>query len=364
VKRLLLLLALLLVSIQEPVFTSGFESVYITGDISTTSSKDGWIEGEDFTALKTGDYPGLPWVKQAYGWFQGGRMEIDQTAFGYQVLRLHNTHTIDGLSRSQWQLNHVPHYWDDDGLPNTFDQQYIRYKMYIPSIDIAYRDAAPWYMIWESHTWPQFENGNLTRHGIYLQKRANSDHWYFWVVQTRPEGCHRHYNDPVGCEAYWENVEGQNFPVPFDRWFTFEVFFKYHETEGEWYVAVDGTPVADYQGQTRWNGEKFHDIQPFKNYHSGVYGETSIYYDDLEIWNDYPPKCVRVTWLLGLKLRPSPSMYNLTYSWLSPGMVIEPLSIVENEEGVWAEFGRGWWFAMSLVNRPHDSYAEIVSCDE
>jgi hypothetical protein len=159
--------------------------------------------------------------------------------------------------------------------------------MYIPKeIETlySYSESAKWYMIWESHSWVSED----TRHGIYIRKDTNSNHWYFEVVQQRPEGA---------ANTLWENVDKQDIAVPFGEWFTFDVFFKYHETDGEFYVAItrEGKPrqvVAHFKGRTKFD-QKLHDQMVFKLYHHRDYldklGETSHYYDDFEIWSDYPP---------------------------------------------------------------------------
>ena len=287
-------------------FKSGFEgTTHITGEISTTSSKNGWIEGldgplGDWSSLKGGNYNNLDWVVSAAGWFQGGRLEIaqDPTGADNQVLRLRNTHG----GRSQWELRQAI-FWADDGTPNKFDQQFYTYRMYIPS-DIttvpAFNKWSEWYMIWESHQWADFPEGDKIRHGIYLRKRPDSNHWYFSVQQSMPAGCNGYDGPPYdgACEIYWDNKgAGQEIAVPFDQWFTFDVFFKYHETDGEWFVAVtregqERETVAHFTGKTK-NNEKLHDQTLFKMYANGVYldalGEYSQYYDDLEIWSDYPP---------------------------------------------------------------------------
>lgn len=291
-------------------FKSGFEgTTRITGEISTVSGKDGWIEGidgslGDWSSLKVGNYSNLDWVVQAIGWFQGGRMEIvlDPTGLKNRVLRFRNTAVVSGVSRSQWQLNQV-NYWTIDGVPNRFKQQFYRYRMYIPSDItkiISYGSRAPWYVIWESHSWNEYwSEGEQTRYAVYLQKRENSNLWYLNVQQSNPENC----TDPYGishtaCKVFWDNRGvGQSIAVPFDEWFTLDVFFKYSETDGEWYVAItrDGQKrqeIAHYVGRTKY-GEKLHDQMIMKMYANAAYqkalGEYSQYYDDLEIWSDYPP---------------------------------------------------------------------------
>ncbi|MFC1647146.1 hypothetical protein ACFL1A_02550 [Patescibacteria group bacterium] len=297
-------------------FKSGFEGgTHITGEPSITSSKDGWIEGidssvptalGDWSKLKNNGDEYLDWLVQAAGWFQGGRMEIvqDPAGFSNKVLRLHNTNVVGGVSRSSWELRQAV-YWNNDGKPNRFDKQFYRFKIYIPS-DIttvaSYSRWSPWYMIWESHAWAEeyFSDGEKTRYAIYLRKRPNSNHWYFSVQKSRPTGCGG-YNGPLdsdSCELYWDNQGvGQIIPVPFDQWFTFELFFKYSETGGEWYVAITRNGeqrevVAHFQGQTKYD-QKLHDQMMFKMYHNQIYtqelGETNQYYDDFEIWSDYPP---------------------------------------------------------------------------
>ena len=81
-----------------------------------------------------------------------------------------------------------------------------------------------------------------------------------------------------------------------------------------------------------------------------------------------PLQCVRVIWDkgtfdAGLNLRPGPSMFNeANYrSFLGPGLVFEPLQVVTNWQGTFAEFGRGWWIAMDL-SWNSNVYAEVVQC--
>jgi hypothetical protein len=58
--------------------------------------------------------------------------------------------------------------------------------------------------------------------------------------------------------------------VGLHAWFTFEIFFRYHETNGEFYASIkrDGRPkqtIADFKGQTKF-GTKLHDQMMFKLY--------------------------------------------------------------------------------------------------
>ncbi len=467
-KKIILLLALILTACSPslvtlatptfpraegfaPSFMSGFEgTTHITGDASITSAKDNWIEGVDgslgnWSSLKTGNYSSLDWVKQAYGWFQGGRMEIvqDPTGANNKVLRLRNTNVVGGVSRSQWHLNQAV-FWRDDGTPNKFDQQFYRYRMYIPSNITtvpSFSSWSPWYMIWESHTWPEFSGGETARHGIFLQKNPNSSVWYFKARQTSPDNCDTFEGSTSSCVVYWDNKEHQNIPVPFDQWFTMEIFFKYSETDGEWYVAItkEGQPrqeIAHLEGRTKY-GAKLHDQTVFKMYHSSEYtnvlGETSQYYDDFEIWNDYPPgyftsitgtpshsptitpgstatliptasftytpipptasptftatkspnppptytptqtatstpiptpqkQCIKSVWYRQLKVRPSPSMYNITFGLnIDPGAVIPIEEIVTNFEGTFGKINWGSYAAMKLTSNQR-TYAVITAC--
>lgn len=370
------------VSVPVLQFSSGFEgTTHITGTVSTTTSQDGWIEGNDgllgnWSALKIGNYSNLSWVHQAYGWFQGGRMEIvaDSTDAANHVLRLRNTNAIGSASRSQWELNQVV-FWNDDGLLNQFMQQFYRYRMYIPSDitrTVSYSNHAPWYMIWESHTWPQFAGGELTRHGIYLQKNGNSNVWYMNVIQERPEGCHYYEGPGPDCVAYWDNQENHNISVPFDQWFTFEVFFKYSSTDGEFYVSItrDGQPrqvIAHYLGQTQWDN-KLHDQMIIKMYHDSAYlstlSQTVQYYDDLEIWSDYPPGyfepapepelCYEIIEKTS-GLRRAPTMWEPSYSYAVQNQRFIVEAVLPNEDppdalypapAVFGQIGENAYFAI------------------
>jgi hypothetical protein len=266
-------------------FQSGFENdVRIDGK---------WIRGIDFSTPEgmnnwdsLSSY--LPWVVDAYTYFQGGSQEIiqDPKDPDNMVLHFHNISAEGNVSRTQWELFQVIR-WTDPGGPNLFDKQFYRYRLLIPpdiQNVIGYEERAPWYMIWEAHAWESED----TRHGLYITKQRNSDHWYFQAVQERPEG----YKNVL-----WENTENQEVAVPFDEWFTFEVFFKYHETEGEFHVAITTEEngrqtVSDFIGTTKFD-TKLKDQMMFKMYHSSQYfdllpGGVHHYYDDFEIWSDYP----------------------------------------------------------------------------
>lgn len=282
-------------------FKSGFEGTTKVNQLRSDYSDIVGLDGSlgDWSSLQNGTYSNLDWVKFSYAYLQGGQIDIvsDPTGGNNHVLRLQNTGT-----RTQWQMNQIPTYWKDDGQPNKFSQQFYRYRIYIPSNITtvpSYSSRAPWYMIWESHTWNSspFPGAEQTRHGIYLQKDQNSDLWYFNVIQERPEGCHYYDGPGPNCTTYWDNSEHQNIAVPFDQWFTLDVFFRYNETNGRFYVAItkEGSQrqlIADFQGKTKYE-QKLHDQMIIKLYHDASYtsklGTTRQYYDDLEIWSDFPP---------------------------------------------------------------------------
>jgi hypothetical protein len=271
------------------LFKSGFEpDTHVVRDKMKGIDYSGPPGANSWDRLS--DY--LPWVLVGDGYFEGGSMEISADPFdpANHVLHLHTFEDVNGYARSQWSLEQV-HNWYLEGGPNLFKQQFYRFRMLIPRrIATLYPDheKSRWYMIWESHTW-KFEN---TRHGIYIGKAAYSDEWHFLCVQRYPGSRGR---------ILYENEIYQNVLVPIGEWFTFEIFFKYHETDGEFYASIkrDGQPkqaIADFKGRTKF-GTKLHDQMMFKLYHDGDYikrtsalGLDGIhqYYDDFEIWSDYP----------------------------------------------------------------------------
>jgi hypothetical protein len=269
-------------------FKSGFEpDTYVLDDkikgidLSGPPTANNWDKLSDY----------LPWVLEGDGYFEGGSMEISTDPFkpANHVLHLHTFEDVNGYARSQWSLEQM-HAWYVEGEPNRFKQQFYRFRMLIPeriATLYSYDEKSRWYMIWESHTW-EFEP---TRHGIYLFKLANSDHWGFRAVQQ----------SSINDEYFYENVPYYDVEVPIGQWFTMEIFFKYHKIDGEFYASIrrDGQPkqtIADFIGRTKY-GTKLHDQMMFKLYHDGDYitrtsalGLDGIhqYYDDFEIWSDYP----------------------------------------------------------------------------
>jgi hypothetical protein len=270
-------------------FKSGFEpDTYILDDkikgidLSGPPTANNWDKLSDY----------LPWVLEGDGYFEGGSMEISTDPFNpsNHVLHLHTFEDVNGYARSQWSLEQM-HAWYVEGEPNRFKQQFYRFRMLIPeriATLYSYDEKSRWYMIWESHAW-EFEN---TRHGIYIGKAAGSDEWHFLCVQRYPGS---------RGEILYENENYRDVIVPMGEWFTFEIFFKYHKIDGEFYASIrrDGQPkqtIADFKGRTKF-GTKLHDQMMFKLYHDGDYikrtsalGLDGIhqYYDDFEIWSDYP----------------------------------------------------------------------------
>ncbi len=244
----------------------------------------------------------VPWAKYQSYYAEGGGWKIsrDPKNINNHVLHLYNRGAVGNVSRSQWTLKQVANTaWQDDGEPNLFNQQFYRFRIYIPEKIknlYSYSESAAWFMIWESHAWePElFAGGENTRYAIQLEKKQNRNFWNFRVVKQRPEGINNWYN----CNV----AEYCQVAVPFGEWFTMEIFFKYDETDGVFYVAIkrDGYPrqiVANFTGQTK-HDQKLHDQMMFKLYHDPDYlvrlatqgdAGTDLYYDDFEIWSGYPP---------------------------------------------------------------------------
>jgi hypothetical protein len=282
----------------ELLFQSGFEPNVV---FANRSAEAGTIQGIDQSVSPgINDWDKLPnyldWMATQISYVEGGNLALvqDPTDPTNRVLQLKNTREENGRTRSQWSLYQADgsNHWVPSGTPNKFDKQFYRIKMFIPAeIETLYSfsEWSRWYMIWESHAWA----GDQTRHGVYIKKESNSNHWYFQVVQESPEG----YQNVL-----FENTANQDVAVPFGEWFTFDVFFKHHDTNGEFYVAITTDDrghqqVANYRGKTK-NGNKLHDQMMFKLYHDtdilnrmqnlGFDGTTQ-YYDDFEIWSNFPP---------------------------------------------------------------------------
>jgi len=271
-------------------FKSGFEA-------------DTYVLDDDIKGIDNSGLPGannwdnlsgyLPWVLYGDAYFEGGTMYISTDPFNStnKVLDLHTFQDAGGYARSQWELEQV-HNWYVEGEPNLFEQQFYTFRILIPErIDTLYstEERAGWYMIWESHAW-DFEP---TRHGIYLVKLAGSDRWGFRVVQQ----------SSINSEYLYENTQYYyDVDVPIGEWFTMDIFFKYHESDGQFYAAIqryggERQVIANLTGQTKY-GTKLHDQMMFKLYHHSDYLNRSQalgldgihqYYDNFEIWSDYPP---------------------------------------------------------------------------
>ena len=280
-------------------FKSGFE-----GQVRVEKGRR--IVGKDSSAPKgvndwdkLTDY--LSWNKKTGAYIQGGSMEItrDPENPRNRVLHFHNKkpNPTKRNSRTEWKLNQVladerfGHNFNyGEGDPNLFDKQFYRMKMFIPKAlknAVSSNEKAPWYMIWESHAW----RGEPVRHGIYLQKPKNG----IWSFNVRQQ-----FVKDEGKPISWQ--KNQPVEVPFGEWFTLDIFFKYHETQGEFYASItrqgkSRQKLGHYKGPTKF-GYKLVDQQPFKLYHDSKWlkkipSGIHQYYDDFEIWSDFPPGYIK-----------------------------------------------------------------------
>jgi hypothetical protein len=263
--------------------------------------------GRSFTGQDPGDAlsnwdtisSALPWVTSHGTLLEGGTVSIaDDPAGGTNKVLHCNTTAISpnyvpGVNgnykaRAQYDFRQRDT-WTALGPPNLYDRQFFRWRAYY---DTAIRDcvpfntASPWFSVYEHHAWI-FDQGRFT---IHPYKAASSSDWVFFVrVAWRA--------DDYSPWQYLHTI--YNGTVPFGRWFTMEVFFRYHETDGEFMVAIvdngEREIVARIQDQTKF-GEKLNNATLFKHYHHGYYieqlaasGGVKTYYDNLEFWSDYPP---------------------------------------------------------------------------
>ena len=271
-------------------FKSGFERGV---RVKTTATK-GSIVGRDSSAQngindwdKLTDY--LSWNKRSIAYIQGGSMEIarDPVNSRNRVLHFHNTsYTNKSSPRTEWKMNQIlkdERFGSARGGKNLFDQQFYRTEIFIPKDiknAVAKKNSAPWYGIWESHSF-----GKDPRHAITLKKKKGK--WTFNVKQQ--------FEQDPGKPISWQKTS--SVEVPFGEWFTLDVFFKYHKSQGEFYAAItrDGKPkqeLGHYKGRTKF-GSKIKDQQPLKLYHDKEWfkkipGGTHQYYDDFEIWSYFP----------------------------------------------------------------------------
>lgn len=294
-------------------FASGFENnVQISQDGRSIVGADLSVPTANNDWAKLSSY--IPWALYQSSNLQGGKMEIitDPNNPNNHLLHFFNSDKVTSgtstVSRTQYALKQE-YDWTDTGGPNLFSQQFTRFKILIPdTITKIYSDSesSDWYMIWESHAWVS-EN---TRYGIYLHKHSNSNQWYFEMRQQRPEG----------GTILWQNSDQFNIPVPFGTWFTLDIFLKYHETDGEFFAAIQPISgqrqiLGDYKGQTKFD-TKLHDLMPFKLYHAGTiidkvkalgYDGTHQYYDDFEMWSDFPPGYFETSSPTPVQSSPTPS---------------------------------------------------------
>jgi hypothetical protein len=92
------------------------------------------------------------------------------------------------------------------------------------------------------------------------------------------------------------SVENRDVPVPVDRWFKLEVFFRKHAAAGRVWVAVDGQTIVDQRGRTEHTApERLRLWSPLKVYRNSwdeveaSLGGDYQWWDDIEIWSDIPP---------------------------------------------------------------------------
>jgi hypothetical protein len=194
--------------------------------------------------------------------------------------------------------------------PNDYSEGYARYWMKLQDnlAGLLPKDkATPWYMIME---WKEPNSGirksaaeckacgekaggsnnyriNI---GIHRQKDAPEFQWY--LTGEHPQPCRK---------TEW-TYASPDVPVPLGRWFLVEAYMRKHAEQGRVYFAVNGRVVLDtrvttpegFTGRTEHadNPLPLRFWSPMKNYHGMEWnreGPISQWYDDFELWSDFPP---------------------------------------------------------------------------
>jgi hypothetical protein len=249
------------------------------------------INGADLTVASNNSWSSItsyiPWAQGRSIWSMGGSLAIvnDLVDPGNKVLRIRNhKQSPDGKPncRTQIQLG-------SGGGGAGFQHECWRYRLFLPT---ALRDAYPqgvqtkWFMLFEIHA---SKSGDEPRYAVRIERKKNQSFWTWEIVEEYPEQ-----------NETWENSGWKQVPVPFGEWFWFDVYFKYHATNGVFHVTIQRSgqtrqTVALYQGKTKY-GKAFTNVHWIKCYHHSEYlqkvagGAVETFIDDVEIWDGPCPK--------------------------------------------------------------------------
>ncbi len=194
--------------------------------------------------------------------------------------------------------------------PHDYKQGYARYWMKLEA-DLPDRlsneKSTPWYMIME---WKEPNSGikysaekcreagegpagtNNYRINVGIRREADATR-FRWVIN----GEH-----PQPCRKKEWSFDDSGVEVPFGEWFLVEAYMKKHDTKGRVYFAVNKQVVLDtaetrpdgFTGRTQHadNPLELKFWSPMKNYHGMEWNEKGPlcqWYDDFELWTDFPP---------------------------------------------------------------------------
>jgi hypothetical protein len=287
------------------IIKSGFEpSTNIPADISDIKGIDAstghswddnpaWIEKSNFVYIISGGKKAVDFMNSEIVEMTGPKGDTTKV--------LHMQNKLDDPDNSSTSRNEYSLFASQSGT--VYAEGYVRYCMKLQdNLDeiIPLDKNAGWYMIME---WKEPNSGikysdqqcadmagcskvgsNNYRINIGIDKEAGSNK-LFWIINGEA---------PQPCRCREWTIRNKSVPVPLGAWFLVEAYMKKHASDGRVYFAVNGTVVCDTTCRTQHKDNplplKFWSI--FKLYHGEDWranGPTNQWYDDLEVWDGFPP---------------------------------------------------------------------------
>lgn len=128
-------------------------------------------------------------------------------------------------------------------------------------------------------------NGNNSEgdYRIVINIVKGSDGKLFWNTNADNIA-----NGPLNPVEYW-SIENHVAPVPVDKWFKFEVYWKRtNNCDGRFWAAVDGEEIIDYYGNIMGDYNLPITRIMVNNSYSGGYATVESHTTGLEIWDGFP----------------------------------------------------------------------------
>lgn len=263
------------------IFKSGFDGVNISPPTTTTPSCSQTLSGGGFPLTINGEEAHFQHIIGAdipadYDRNQDFQVRIEEATgpHGNKTQVLYHMFKNPQLGGPPWPSSNLALY--SAAGSGDIKKLYFSYWMKISPDYLAMADTG-WKTLFAWKTGCVCE-----RMEAYINGKPSKGETLYWHV-------HQNVNANGKLHHYLYRRDNKTVPVPIGQWFFVEAYWNHSEgADGRLWWYVNGEQIVDYKGITSETGIDIGRLYFFAHYGGSKYGAQKQWFDDFEIWDDFP----------------------------------------------------------------------------